>query len=254
MEIITFAELIDYSKTNHNENMKKISILFTVAVLFMGISFASCNKTSGSKMKNSIDSLSYAYGVGIGKQFSENLEQFPTKMNLDLFLAVFEKALKGDTTKLAISPDEAYEVFQRCLADAQIQAAKETQKEVKSFMDKNAKEEGVQTTASGLQYKVLTQGNGAKPTATDSVKVHYHGTLLNGKVFDSSVERNEPITFVLNQVIRGWAEGILLMNVGSKFKFWIPSDLAYGDSGAAPDIKPGDMLIFEIELLEIPKK
>jgi FKBP-type peptidyl-prolyl cis-trans isomerase FklB len=111
----------------------------------------------------------------------------------------------------------------------------------------------VKTTPSGLQYEVLKQGDGAKPVATDKVNVHYHGTLINGKVFDSSVQRGEPITFGVQEVIKGWTEGLQLMSVGSKFKFYIPSELAYGDSGAGPDIGPGETLVFEVELLKIEK-
>ncbi len=121
-----------------------------------------------------------------------------------------------------------------------------------AFLAENKKKEGVIETASGLQYKVVTMGTGAKPSATDRVKVHYHGTLLDGTVFDSSVERGEPITFGLNQVIAGWTEGVQLMPIGSKFIFYIPSNLAYGDR-AAGSIKPGSTLIFEVELLDIEK-
>ncbi|MEZ8140753.1 peptidylprolyl isomerase [Enterovibrio norvegicus FF-162] len=119
-----------------------------------------------------------------------------------------------------------------------------------AFLDKNAQEEGVMTTASGLQYKVLEQGEGeAHPTAKSRVKVHYHGTLLDGTVFDSSVQRGEPIDFGLNQVIRGWTEGVQLMKKGEKTRFFIPSHLAYGN-GSAGAIKPGSTLIFEVELLD----
>ena len=122
-----------------------------------------------------------------------------------------------------------------------------------AFLAENKKKEGVVETASGLQYKVVKMGTGAKPTATDKVKVHYHGTLLDGTVFDSSVERGQPITFPLNQVIAGWTEGVQLMPVGSKFIFYIPSNLAYGDRAAGDKIKPGSTLIFEVELLDIEK-
>ncbi|WP_028022215.1 FKBP-type peptidyl-prolyl cis-trans isomerase [Enterovibrio calviensis] len=117
------------------------------------------------------------------------------------------------------------------------------------FLEKNAQEEGVITTASGLQYKVLEQGEGEEhPTATSRVRVHYHGTLLDGSVFDSSVQRGEPIEFGLNQVIKGWTEGVQLMKRGEKTRFFIPSNLAYGNA-AAGAIKPGSTLIFDVELL-----
>ena len=231
--------------------MKKLSILFTAAMLVMGMSFASCSKTSGSKMKTAVDSLSYAYGVGMGTNLAQNLQQFPSKLNVDLFLAVFEKALKGDTAKLAITPQQAYEVFQRCMASVQKEAAVAVKEDAKKFLEKNAKVDGVKTTPSGLQYQVIKEGTGPKPSDTATVRVHYHGTLLDGTVFDSSVDRGTPAEFPLNRVIKGWTEGIQLMNVGSKYKFWIPAELAYGDNGAGGQIKPGSLLIFEVELLGI---
>jgi len=202
-------------------------------------------------MKTAIDSLSYAYGVGLGFSINQNLKEFPAEINIDLFLDVFEAALRGDTGKLAISPDEAYMIFQRCLATAQADAAKKTKEEVAKFLEKNGKKAGVVTTASGLQYEVIKEGTGPKPTDTSTVSVHYHGTLMDGTVFDSSVERGNPAQFPLNQVIKGWTEGIQLMSVGSKYKFWIPSDLGYGDQGGGGVIKPGSLLIFEVELLGI---
>ena len=230
--------------------MKKISILFIATMLVMSMSFASCSKTSGSKMKTAVDSLSYAYGVGMGDNLAKNLEQLPTKINVDLFLAVFEKALKNDTAKLAISVDQAYDVFQRCLASVQKEAAAKNKEDGSKFLEKNKKASGVITTASGLQYQVIKEGTGAKPNAESNVKVNYHGTLLDGKVFDSSVDRGEPVIFKLDRVIPGWTEGIQLMGVGAKYKFWIPADLAYGDQGNQ-GIEPGSVLIFEVDLLEI---
>lgn len=115
----------------------------------------------------------------------------------------------------------------------------------------NAKREEVKTTESGLQYEVIEEGNGPKPTAEDKVRVHYHGTTIDGEVFDSSVDRGEPTEFPLNGVIKGWTEGIQLMPVGSKYKFYIPSELAYGEQGAQGAIEPNSALIFEVELLDI---
>lgn len=123
-----------------------------------------------------------------------------------------------------------------------------------AFLAENGKKAGVTTTASGLQYRVITQGTGAKPLATDKVKVHYKGTLIDGSEFDSSYKRGEPIEFPLNGVIKGWTEGVQLMNVGSKFEFFIPSDLAYGDREVGGVIPAGSTLIFEVELLGIPSQ
>lgn len=130
------------------------------------------------------------------------------------------------------------------------QAASANQEAGRAFLEKNKTEDGVQTTASGLQYKVLVEGTGdSHPTATSKVKVHYHGTLIDGTVFDSSVDRGEPIEFGLNQVIKGWTEGVQLMVVGEKTRFFIPSELAYGN-GSAGVITPGSTLIFDVELLD----
>jgi len=119
------------------------------------------------------------------------------------------------------------------------------------FLEANAKKEGVSTTASGLQYKVITAGDGARPTATDTVKVHYRGTFIDGKTFDSSYDRGEPISFPLNRVIKGWTEGVQLMSVGSTYEFYIPYTLAYGENGAGGVIPPYATLIFQVELLGI---
>ena len=121
----------------------------------------------------------------------------------------------------------------------------------KKFLAENAKQDGVQTTDRGLQYKVIKAGEGPKPTVENTVKVHYHGTLIDGTVFDSSVERNEPIEFQLDRVIPGWTEGLLLMPQGSKYRLFIPYHLAYGDAAAGPKIKPYSALVFDVELLEI---
>jgi len=137
------------------------------------------------------------------------------------------------------------------MATAQAEAATKTKAEAKAFLEKNAKEKGVVTTASGLQYKIIKEGQGPKPTDTSTVSVNYNGTLLDGTVFDSSIERGQPAEFPLNRVIKGWTEGIKLMSVGSKYKFWIPSELAYGDNGAGGKIKPGALLVFDVELLAI---
>jgi FKBP-type peptidyl-prolyl cis-trans isomerase len=123
----------------------------------------------------------------------------------------------------------------------------------RQFLAENKKRDGVQETASGLQYEVIVMGTGVKPQATDKVKVHYHGTTIDGEIFDSSVQRGEPIEFGLNQVISGWTEGLQLMPIGSKYKLYIPDHLAYGDRGSGPVIKGGATLIFEVELLDIPK-
>ena len=132
--------------------------------------------------------------------------------------------------------------------------ADENAKVSADFLAENAKKDGIKVTESGLQYEVITEGNGASPKATDVVKVHYEGTLISGQIFDSSIKRGEPVEFPLNQVIPGWTEGVQLMKVGSKYRFFIPSNLAYGEQGAGGMIAPNSALIFEVELLEIKSK
>jgi FKBP-type peptidyl-prolyl cis-trans isomerase FklB len=195
----------------------------------------------------------------IGATIAGNLKQ----QGIDLDFAEFNKGLTDtlEGKKPRLDQAQMQKVMmafqqeqQRAHQEKAAAAAGKNKEEGAAFLAKNAKEEGVVTTASGLQYKILKQGDGPKPAATDTVKVHYHGTLLSGKVFDSSVDRGEPISFPLNGVIKGWTEGVQLMPVGSKFKFVIPSELAYGDAGAGNDIGPGATLVFEVELLAIVNK
>jgi len=150
-----------------------------------------------------------------------------------------------------ISYQEAQTIIGEFFQNLQAKMAEKAQGEGKVFLEANAKRAEVTTLASGLQYEVLTQGEGAVPSATDSVKVHYHGTLIDGTVFDSSVSRGEPATFGVTQVISGWVEALQLMPVGSKWKLFIPSDLAYGAQGAGQAIAPHSTLVFEVELLDI---
>ena len=150
-----------------------------------------------------------------------------------------------------ISYQEAQTIIGEFFQNLQAKMAEKAQGEGKAFLEANAKSAEVTTLASGLQYEVLTQGEGAVPSAADSVKVHYHGTLIDGTVFDSSVSRGEPATFGVTQVISGWVEALQLMPVGSKWKLFIPSDLAYGAQGAGQAIAPHSTLVFEVELLDI---
>ncbi|MBB5036059.1 FKBP-type peptidyl-prolyl cis-trans isomerase [Prosthecobacter dejongeii] len=209
----------------------------------------------------SMDKVSYFIGSQIGGNIANNFKQQGVEIDLDSFLGAVRDQFEGKPSKY--KPEEleaAMKAFEKVMQGKQAEMqAKQAAKagEVKAagakFLAENGKKEGVKTTASGLQYEVLKQGDGAKPVPTDKVNVHYHGTLLNGKVFDSSVDRGEPITFGVQEVIKGWTEGLQLMSVGSKYKFYIPSDLAYGDNGAGADIGPGETLVFEVELLKIEK-
>ena len=173
-------------------------------------------------------------------------------LNADIFFAAFMATLKGENTLVDMQTANAYFLSESAkVRQANMSAVYADNKlEGESFLEANKAVAGVQVTESGLQYKVTKMGKGKKPSATDKVKVHYHGTLIDGTVFDSSVERGEPIVFALNQVIPGWTEGLQLMPVGSKFTFYIPQELAYGDRETG-SIKPFSALIFEVELLGI---
>jgi FKBP-type peptidyl-prolyl cis-trans isomerase len=198
----------------------------------------------------SMDKVSYFIGNNIGQNFKSQ----GIAIDIPALNEGIKAALSGEKPKY--TQEELMTAMQAFEASMQAKAAARGQ-EAKAAGDKalaeNGKRKGVTTTASGLQYEVIKEGTGAKPTATEKVSVHYHGTLLNGKVFDSSVERGMPITFGVQEVIKGWTEALQLMPVGSKWKIYIPSQLAYGENGAGGDIGPNEALIFEVELLGIVK-
>ncbi len=202
-------------------------------------------------LTNDVDSMSYALGLNVGADFGKNLKAIPGgKSNIDLLIKGFATAMKGDSALM--SPEAATEFFKNYITAAQAKDTELKKGEGEKFMAENKTKDGVKTTESGLQYQILTPAEGLKPKATDSVKVHYVGTLVDGTKFDSSVDRGEPITFPLNQVIPGWTEGVQLMSVGAKYKFFVPYNLGYGEKGAGNGAIPGfATLIFEVELLEI---
>lgn len=203
--------------------------------------------------KTTFDRLSYALGMSMGNNFrASGVDTIVADDFANGVKAVFEGA------KPLMTYDEAKEEIRRyftALEEKQKAAAAEAGKANaalgKAFLEDNAKRDGVKTTASGLQYEIITEGTGAKPTAADSVTVHYHGTLIDGTVFDSSVQRGEPATFGVTQVIPGWVEALQMMNTGAKWRLYIPSDLAYGPAGAGGIIGPNATLIFDVELLKI---
>jgi FKBP-type peptidyl-prolyl cis-trans isomerase len=190
---------------------------------------------------------SYSLGMLIGG----NIKGSGISVDPAAFLAGLKDVLDGKATKYTAAQAQA--AVQSAVQVAQSKKGAAGAAEGKAFLESNKKKAGVKTTDSGLQYEVLTEGKGAKPKATDTVKVHYEGKLLSGKVFDSSIARGQPATFPLNGVIKGWTEGVQLMSVGSKYRFYVPSDLAYGERGAGEDIGPNATLIFEVELLSIEK-
>ena len=213
-------------------------------------------------LANSNDSLSYSIGYSIAQSMKQ---QGLTNVNTVVIGQALNDALKGQ--KLALAEPQMQQIMmgymqkqqavrmaeQSKMMAEQSKLAEPNKKAGAAFLAENKTKPGVQTTASGLQYIVEKEGNGAKPTLADQVKVHYVGTLLDGKEFDSSVRRGQPAVFGVTQVIKGWTEVLQLMPVGSKWKVFIPSDIAYGDQGQGHDIGPGATLVFEIELLDIVK-
>ena len=195
--------------------------------------------------------LGYIIGMDIGKSLREQ----GAEVDLESLINAIRTTFGGEEALL--TDEQAAEIRQAYIQKRQAEQQAETAEaaganlaEGQKFLAENKDKEGVQVTESGLQYKVLTMGEGAKPSATDTVKVHYRGTLLDGTEFDSSYARNEPISFALNRVIAGWTEGVQLMPVGSKFMFYIAPELGYGEAGGGP-IPPNATLIFEVELLDI---
>jgi FKBP-type peptidyl-prolyl cis-trans isomerase len=197
-------------------------------------------------MKNAMDSMSYAIGVLDGTFFKT---QGINKVNSNLLGKGFSDVIGG---KPLMTSEQANEIVRREMQKMTLVKIQPNINQCNNFLAENKKKPGVITTASGLQYEVIKMGTGPKPADTNTVKVHYEGFLLNAqKPFDSSRERGEPISFPLNQVIKGWTEGVQLMPVGSRFKFYIPYQLGYGEQGSRDVIPGGSLLIFDVELLEI---
>ncbi|MGI6470456.1 MAG: FKBP-type peptidyl-prolyl cis-trans isomerase [Paludibacteraceae bacterium] len=196
-----------------------------------------------------MDKLSYALGLSFGQSLRQNRIQ---GIDYESFAKGVEAMCEGKMPEISVQEaQKLLDAYFSEIESKQQAAGKEQKSAGEKFLAENAKKAGVITTASGLQYEILKEGRGQKPTATDKVKVHYHGTLLDGTVFDSSVKRNTPASFGVNQVIKGWVEALQLMPVGSKWKLYIPQELAYGAHGAGEIIRPYSALIFEVELLEI---
>ncbi|MEL0457389.1 FKBP-type peptidyl-prolyl cis-trans isomerase [Flavobacteriaceae bacterium SZ-1-7] len=229
--------------------MKFLSLVAFVLIM------VSCNKNgvSNEPLKTELDSVSYAIGLDVANNVKRSFDEFDN----DLFIQGFING--SDSTNLQIDQAKAQQLvrayFQKKQQEEMAKRKEEGEKnkaEGEKFLAENKTKDGVQTTESGLQYIVLKEGTGAQPTATSKVKVHYHGTLLDGTVFDSSVDRGEPTEFGVNQVIKGWTEGLQLMKEGAKYKFFIPQDLAYGANPRPGGvIKPYATLVFDVELLEV---
>jgi FKBP-type peptidyl-prolyl cis-trans isomerase FklB len=201
-----------------------------------------------------MDKLSYALGLNIGHQLKEM--GLRDRLAVADYAAAIDDVLQGNTPQIGM--DEATNLlndFFTRLEQQQRAAAEAAGAEAKSagerFLAENAKRPGITVTPSGLQYEVLTEGTGRSPKATDTVRCHYHGTLIDGTVFDSSYQRNQPADFGLNQVIAGWTEGVQLMKEGGKYRFYLPYHLAYGEHGAGDTIPPYAALVFDVELLKV---
>ena len=200
-----------------------------------------------------MDKLSYALGIGIGSQLAG---MGAKELNIDDFAQAIKDVISG--SQLKVDNVEAQTLVQNFFQEqeakqqaAAAEAGKAAKAEGEAFLAENGKKEGIVTLPSGLQYQVLKEGNGKKPSATDQVVCHYEGTLIDGTVFNSSYQRNQPATFGLNQVIPGWTEGVQLMQEGAKYRFFIPYKLAYGERGAGAQIPPFATLVFDVELIEV---
>lgn len=232
--------------------MKKTLILVVACILASASVLAAKGKPKKVKMTNTIDTVSYCIGVAVGNDLKKQLTaSMDEKYNSDLMLAGLKSGINGDTTAIPLL--KADSIVENYMKDAFEKKEAKRIDDNKKFLTENAKKQGVVTLPSGLQYIIEKQGTGAKPADTSMVKVHYEGKLIDGTVFDSSIKRGEPISFQLNQVIKGWTEGVQLMPIGSKYKLFIPAELGYGMQKVGP-IPPQSTLIFDVELLDIETK
>jgi FKBP-type peptidyl-prolyl cis-trans isomerase FklB len=214
------------------------------------ISFSACQNQSGMNtevtVETELDQVSYGIGVDIANNFKQG---GLAEVNIEVLAAGMRDVLTG--AELKLTEEESKEIIASYMQAKQAELTAAAVGEGETFLAENATREGITTLESGLQYEVMTAGTGALPTITDQVTTHYHGTLINGDVFDSSVERGEPATFPVNGVIAGWTEALQLMPVGSKWKLFVPAHLAYGERGAGAKIGPNTTLVFEVELISI---
>jgi FKBP-type peptidyl-prolyl cis-trans isomerase len=221
--------------------------LFLAAMLSLLV-FVSCEKGSSGKGEEAPGrDVSYALGM----EFGRNLRESGFEISYDDFMQGFKDTFEGRTPRLS-SEDANMKIQSAYLAAMEKQSAGLKEAEI-DFLAENSRKEGIKTTGSGLQYEVIAEGSGPRPQAADTVRVHYEGTLIDGQVFDSSYQRGEPAELPLDRVIPGWSEGLQLMTEGSNYRFYIPSDLAYGSQGASGVIPPYSALIFNVELISVVK-
>jgi len=226
----------------------KVSKILGISI---GLVFCS-NGLHCQELKTGLDSAAYVIGSQMGEYYFMNQLDF----NVEAFCAGAKDGITGNRIKVQ-EPQKtevlkAFELYMQQKQQEKMEKESRFNKEVaKSILEQNRQNQEIKETESGLQYQVIVEGKGKKPLATDMVKVHYEGTLFNGQKFDSSRDRGEPVTFPLSGVIKGWTEGLQLMREGSTYKFWIPSDLGYGDQGFQNIIPGGSLLIFEVELIAV---
>lgn len=256
-----FAEtqiLFFLCKCKKNKKMRKIlSVIVIATILLSAVSCNNATKPCSSELNTTADSASYAIGMRLYEMYAS--DGLDSATNAEIVWKAFGDKM-NDTALLTAEEMEAVlnTFFTKLQEEKQAQQQKEMQEKAQvnieagtAFLNKNATREDVVMTESGLQYRVIKEGTGKKPTAESTVSVNYVGKHLDGTVFDSSYDRGEPAEFPLNRVIAGWTEGLQLMNVGSKYEFFIPYNLAYGERGAGQEIGPCEVLVFEVELLEI---
>src|SRR5437868_11295220 len=218
------------------------SFIFIVAACSVALPLFGQEKSP--QLKDQKDKVSYSIGLNIGF----NLGRQNVQVNPDVLAAGIKDAIAGKTQLNADQVKEVMATFEKDMQQKQKAAGEKNASEGAKFLEENKKKEGVKATASGLQYKAIKEGTGPQPKETDTVTVNYRGTLINGTEFDSSYKRGEPASFPLNGVIKGWTEGLQLMKAGSKYQFFIPANLAYGERAMGPDIAPNSTLIFDVEL------
>lgn len=256
---------MDVNSDNINGKYRQMKLVKFLGAIVLASAVFSCNSkktVTKESLKTEVDSVSYALGLDVASSIGANFEDINSELFMEAYMtgmdstktAILDKTVAQTIIQMYVQKNQA-----KMMQKQQEAAAKELEKqfgEVKKagevFLETNKSKEGVKTTASGLQYIVIKEGTGAKPTETSTVKVHYTGTLTDGTVFDSSVERGEPVEFGVTQVIKGWTEGLQLMSVGSKYKFFIPQELGYGaNPRQGGPIQPFSALVFEVELLDI---
>jgi FKBP-type peptidyl-prolyl cis-trans isomerase FklB len=223
--------------------MKRFTFVFVTFSLVLPL----FGQEKSPQLKDQKDKVSYSLGLNIGF----NLSRQNISVNPDALTAGIKDGIAGKPQLTTDQVKETMAAFEKEMTEKQKAAGEKNAAEGTKFLEENKKKEGVKTTASGLQYKAIKEGTGAQPKGNDTVTVNYRGTLINGTEFDSSYKRGQPATFPLNGVIKGWTEGLQLMKAGSKYQFFVPPNLAYGDRALGPDIAPNSTLIFDVELLGV---